>query len=681
ELPRGRHDLPRRPPPLARGRHRRRRAGLGPGAQRRVAGRAHRRRALRRAARRAAQCARRRRPHPLRAPPRRPALQLLAGRRASPRALATHDAGRLPLRRPRLGAAARRRRARRGRGRELGVVRRRRAFPRPPARPRAALARRRGRDGRARVRPRYPGVGARRLHAARGQEPDRLDRRGHRLRRHRPGPRLAHHVRLPARDAPLEARAARRRGRGRLRGRRDRRVGLRRPRPHRGLGARLRRPQPRLPHHQGVPAAPGRDAGAPRRARRRRHRRPPRVAPGADALAVDARRHRAPGRGPAVLRPRRLPRGRPHRARALRAHREPLAELPRLDAPPPPARRAHRRRHAPRGAHPRTRLGAARAAGRAGPGFGRRGRRRPRQRRRVLPRHRRLHPALDVPARRAGPRGGPGARGAAHRAGAVRRDGARGPAVLRDLRRRHARPLLRRRPAGRHPGPDADDRLRRLRDRADPGLQRDHGPRLARPRRDLRRGQHPRRRGVRADVAHRRARRAPPPGLRGLRGRGPRPRRPRDHDGAAARDPRRQQRRAAHGRDAHPLPRAVRRDRGDGAAVRHAPVPPAAGRGVVDGRVRRPRRARAVGLDRAVLAVPEPVGRRDLPAGAGHDLDPRRPRPPRPRPQGRGAAARAGPPRRVLREHRGRPRRRRRQRPARVPVGAGVRVLLAPGGV
>ena len=42
-----------------------------------------------------------------------------------------------------------------------------------------------------------------------------------------------------------------------------------------------------------------------------------------------------------------------------------------------------------------------------------------------------------------------------------------------------------------------------------------------------------------------------------------------------------------------------------GAAARHAALPPAAGRRVVDGRVRRPRRARGVGLDHRVQPVPE----------------------------------------------------------------------------
>ena len=58
------------------------------------------------------------------------------------------------------------------------------------------------------------------------------------------------------------------------------------------------------------------------------------------------------------------------------------------------------------------------------------------------------------------------------------------------------------------------------------------------------------------------------------------------HHARAARHRGRQQRRPADGRDADPLPRAVRRDRDPGAAARHAALPRAAGRGVVDGRVR-----------------------------------------------------------------------------------------------
>ena len=64
---------------------------------------------------------------------------------------------------------------------------------------------------------------------------------------------------------------------------------------------------------------------------------------------------------------------------------------------------------------------------------------------------------------------------------------------------------------------------------------------------------------------------------------------------------------------------------------------------------------------RDLLAVPQPEGRREVPADPLHDLDARRPRPPRPRAQDDGPDARREAGRPLLREHRGRPRRRRQQ--------------------
>ena len=91
-------------------------------------------------------------------------------------------------------------------------------------------------------------------------------------------------------------------------------------------------------------------------------------------------------------------------------------------------------------------------------------------------------------------------------------------------------------------------------------------------------------------------RREPAAGLRGLRRRRRGPGRARGHHPAAAGHPGRQQRRPADGRHAHPLPRAVRRDRLPGAAAGHAPLPPAARRRVLDGGVRRPGRRGRLGL-------------------------------------------------------------------------------------
>ena len=67
------------------------------------------------------------------------------------------------------------------------------------------------------------------------------------------------------------------------------------------------------------------------------------------------------------------------------------------------------------------------------------------------------------------------------------------------------------------PRPDAARRLRRIRDLRHAGLQRRARPAVAGARRHLRAGQHPRRRRVRARLAHPGDARGPAPGRRGLR--------------------------------------------------------------------------------------------------------------------------------------------------------------------
>ena len=107
---------------------------------------------------------------------------------------------------------------------------------------------------------------------------------------------------------------------------------------------------------------------------------------------------------------------------------------------------------------------------------------------------------------------------------------------------------------------------------------------------------------------------------------------------APPRHPGRQQRRPPHGQHADHAARPLGRDRLPGAAARHAALQRAARRGELDGRVRQPRRPEGVGVHPGLLAVPQPEGRREVPADALHDLDARRPRPPRPRAQDDGAA-------------------------------------------
>ena len=90
----------------------------------------------------------------------------------------------------------------------------------------------------------------------------------------------------------------------------------------------------------------------------------------------------------------------------------------------------------------------------------------------------------------------------------------------------------------------------------------------------------------------------------------------------------RQQRRPADGRHADPRTRSCSARWCAGAAAGHAALPPAAGRRVVDGRVRRPRRSRRLGVHLASTRRTRTSRRTALSAGADHHLHPRRPRAP-----------------------------------------------------
>ena len=120
-------------------------------------------------------------------------------------------------------------------------------------------------------------------------------------------------------------------------------------------------------------------------------------------------------------------------------------------------------------------------------------------------------------------------------------------------------------------------------------VSRRAGPAVAGPRRHLCAGQHPRRRRVRAGLAHPGDARGSAPRRRGFRrsGKGSGDARG-DHGGPAGRSGR-QQRRPADGDHADPLSGPVRRVGVQRAAAGHEAVPPAAGGGVLGGRVRQPR--------------------------------------------------------------------------------------------
>ena len=110
-------------------------------------------------------------------------------------------------------------------------------------------------------------------------------------------------------------------------------------------------------------------------------------------------------------------------------------------------------------------------------------------------------------------------------------------------------------------------------------------------------------------------------------------------------------------------------------AAGHEALPQAAGGGLLDERIRRPREARRVAGDRALLAVSKREEGGEVPAHPVHDVDARRPRASGPRAQDGRAHARAGARPAVLREHRGRPRGGGEQPAARESECAGVRVL------
>ena len=108
------------------------------------------------------------------------------------------------------------------------------------------------------------------------------------------------------------------------------------------------------------------------------------------------------------------------------------------------------------------------------------------------------------------------------------------------------------------------------------------------------------------------------------------------------------------------------------AARGHAPLSPAARGRELGGRVRRSGQAGGMGVDCALLALPERGARVGLSADVLLSLDARRPGAPGSCAQDGGAAGGAGLRRLVLRGDRGRPRRERHQRAARAPAGAVV---------
>ena len=168
---------------------------------------------------------------------------------------------------------------------------------------------------------------------------------------------------------------------------------------------------------------------------------------------------------------------------------------------------------------------------------------------------------------------------------------------------------------------DAARRLRRFRGGADAGLRRRAGPAVAGAWGYLCDGQHPRRRRVRADMAHPGDARRQASGRRGLRRCGKGSGAPRYHDGRAARCAGRKQRRPADGHHADAVPGAVRRAGVQRATAGHAAVPPVAGGRVVGCRVRRPGQPRRLGVHLQILPVSECFGGPAVPAGADHHLN------------------------------------------------------------
>ncbi len=200
-----RHD---RSVPMARGRHRRGTTRLGACPERPNGRGVHPHRELHRPRIPHPRDPRHRRPHPLCASAGRVPLQLLAGRRARTRPVASHDDGAVPARRTRMGRPRRPRRRRRGRGRELGVVGCPGAAARSDPRAHQLVARwcRRECDPRVRSRRATIRLGPGQFRTTRGEDGHRVDRLRHRLCGKRFRRRVAHRLGLSATREALAAR-------------------------------------------------------------------------------------------------------------------------------------------------------------------------------------------------------------------------------------------------------------------------------------------------------------------------------------------------------------------------------------------------------------------------------------------------------------------------------------------
>ena len=394
-----------------------------------------------------------------------------------------------------------------------------------------------------------------------------LDRRRPDLRRHRPRSRLADHLRLPAGgQAVAPGHPA---GRGRHSCTRDR--------PDDVSAYASHDPTPGFErdfvgrsldfYRTELPADPRRRPGADPGARRRRPTCTGSGCWSGRAAPWEVAGVTPSGRGPAGRPVRRLSRRGPRPDRAVRARRAHLAELPRLDPEPPDPGHAGRRAPAAGGADPRGRTAGVtcRAGGRVvrSPVAGDRPVRRwsdtdPDDSDEYIAR---LHRLTCSPRRCCCGRIGGAVEIAQAGAGVLRRHRPRPCASSSPPPPTAPGALLRgRRPRRRRRRADPAHRVRRVRDLADAAATAACRPGLACPGRHLRGGQPPRRRRVRARSGTRRRcgrtatgrTRTSPPSPRDLVARGittPR----------AARHRGRQQRRAADGGDADPLPGAVRR--------------------------------------------------------------------------------------------------------------------------